>query len=64
MTDFSFSMDFTNDYLHFCFVRACGRGRMSEKALELLEEAKENKIALDAYIYTAVIDGAYILHTI
>ena len=37
--------------------RACARGGMSKKALELLEEVKETGLTLDAYIYTAVIDG-------
>jgi len=30
---------------------------MSKKAIELLEEAKQNNMSLDAFIYTAVIDG-------
>jgi len=32
---------------------------MSKKAMELLEDAKKNKMPLDAFIYTATIDGEY-----
>jgi hypothetical protein len=30
---------------------------MSRKALELLQDAKDNNMPLDAFIYTATIDG-------
>jgi hypothetical protein len=40
-----------------CSHRACAKGRMSRKALELLQDAKDNNMPLDAFIYTATIDG-------
>ena len=33
---------------------------MSKKAMELLEDAKKNNMPLDAFIYTATIDGMFI----
>jgi hypothetical protein len=40
--------------------RACAQCRMSKKAMELLEDAKKNNMPLDAFIYTATIDGMFI----
>jgi len=38
-------------------IRACARGRMSIRALELFDEVKEKGLPLDAYLYTASIDA-------
>ncbi len=38
-------------------IRACAKAKMSRKAIQLLEDAKNNNAPLDAFIYTAVIDG-------
>ena len=39
--------------------RACAKGKLSRKAVELLNQAKERGLSLDSYIYTATIDGKY-----
>lgn len=45
--------------LHIKYLRACARGNMSTKSIQLLQEAKEKKMPLDAFIYTATIDGKH-----
>ena len=42
---------------HIEHLRACARGNMSTKSIQLLQEAKEKNMPLDAFIYTATIDG-------
>lgn len=40
-------------------IRACAKSKMSKKAIQLLENAKRNNMQMDAFIYTAAIDGMY-----
>lgn len=43
--------------LYEYFNRACAREKMSKKAIQLLQDAKRSGMPLDAFIYTATIDG-------
>lgn len=38
-------------------MRACAKGRQTNRALALLQVVKDMKLPIDAYCYTAVIDG-------
>ena len=37
--------------------RACAKGGLTSRALNLLQVVKDKKLPIDSYCYTAVIDG-------